>query len=128
MPLTKGIAEYTETVQSNGKRIIKTTYGKRSIKDKILVFSFARFDPFFNFNLKEKSLSKEQKYKIYLILLKRIWSAVTREICYIFGMKNCTFMSCCMNGTNVPEFDSKQIELCPICLRKLITNINIKGY
>ena len=59
---------YTETVQSNGKRIIKATYGKRSIKDRVSVFSFARFDPFFNFNLKEKSLSKEQKYKIYLIL------------------------------------------------------------
>ena len=119
---------FTETVQSNGKRTIKATYGKRSIKDRVSVFSFARFDPFFNFNLKEKSLSKEQKYKIYLILLKRICSAVTREICYMFGMKNCTFMSCCMNGTSVSEFDNKQIELCPICLRKLITNISQKGY
>ena len=46
----------------------------------------------------------------------------------MFGMKNCTFMSCCMNGTSVSEFDNKQIELCPICLRKLITNISAKGY
>ena len=72
---------YTETVKSNGKRTIKATNGKRRIKDRVSVFSFQRFDPFFNFNLKEKSLSKEQKYKIYLILLKRICSAVTREIC-----------------------------------------------
>ena len=42
-------------------------------------------------------------------------------------MKNCTFMSCCMNGTSGGEFDSKQIELCPICLRKLITNISANG-
>ena len=45
----------------------------------------------------------------------------------MFGMKNCIFLSCCMNGTNVTEFDNKQIELCPICLRKLITNISANG-
>ena len=118
---------YTETLLPNGKRLIKATYGKKSLQDRVSIFSFARFDPFFNFNSKEKNLSKEQKFKIYLILLKRICSAITREICYMFGMKNCTFLSCCMNGTSGAEFDSKQIELCPICLRKLITNISANG-
>ena len=118
---------YTETLLPNGKRLIKATYGKRSVPDRVSIFSLARFDPFFNFNGKIKNLSKEQKYKISLILLKRVCSAITREICYMFGMKNCTFMSCCMNGTNVAEFDNKQIELCPICLRKLITNIRANG-
>ena len=118
---------YTETLSPNGKRLIKATYGKRSIQDRVSIFSLARFDPFFNFNGKTKNLSKEQRYKISLILLKRVCSAITREICYMFGMKNCTFMSCCMNGTNVAEFDNKQIELCPICLRKLITNIRANG-
>ena len=33
-----------------------------------------------------------------------------------------------MNGNaSLNEFDNKPIELCPICLRKLITNINCKG-
>ena len=118
---------YTETLLPNGKRLIKATYGKRSVADRVSIFSLARFDPFFNFNGKIKNLSKEQKYKISLILLKRACSAITREICYMFGMKNCTFMSCCMNGTTVAEFDNKQIELCPICLRKLITNIRANG-
>ena len=118
---------YTETLLPNGKRLIKATYGKRSISDRVSIFSLARFDPFFNFNGKIKNLSKEQRYKISLILLKRVCSAITREICYMFGMKNCTFMSCCMNGTNVTEFDNKQIELCPVCLRKLITNIRANG-
>jgi predicted Zn-dependent protease len=118
---------YTENLLPNGKRLIKAVYGKKSLKDRVSIFSFARFNPFFNFNSKEKNLSKEQRLKIYLILLKRICSAVTREICYMFGMKNCTFLSCCMNGTSGTEFDSKQIELCPICLRKLITNISAKG-
>ena len=118
---------YTETLSQSGKRVIKATYGKRSIPDRVSIFSLARFDPFFNFNGKIKNLSKEQKYKISLILLKRACSAITREICYMFGMKNCTFMSCCMNGTTVAEFDNKQIELCPICLRKLITNIRANG-
>jgi archaemetzincin len=119
---------YTEALLPNGKRLIKATYGKRSVADRVSIFSLARFDPFFNFNMKEKSFSKEQKFKIYLILLKRICSAITREICYMFGMKNCIFLSCCMNGTSGVEFDNKQIELCPICLRKLITNISAKGY
>jgi predicted Zn-dependent protease len=118
---------YTETLLPNGKRLIKATYGKKSVADRVSIFSLARFDPFFNFNGKIKNLSKEQRYKISLILLKRVCSAITREICYMFGMKNCTFMSCCMNGTNVAEFDNKQIELCPICLRKLITNIRANG-
>ena len=118
---------YTETLSQSGKRVIKATYGKRSVPDRVSIFSLARFDPFFNFNGKIKNLSKEQKYKISLILLKRVCSAITREICYMFGMKNFTFMSCCMNGTNVAEFDNKQIELCPICLRKLITNIRANG-
>ena len=118
---------YTENYSYSGKRIIKSTYCKRSIQDRVAIFSLARFDPFFNFNGKINNLSKEQKYKISLILLKRICSAITREICYMFGMKNCTFLSCCMNGTSVTEFDNKQIELCPICLRKLITNIKANG-
>ena len=118
---------YTETLSQSGKRVIKATYGKRSVPDRVSIFSLARFDPFFFFYGKIKNLSKEQKYKISLILLKRACSAITREICYMFGMKNCTFMSCCMNGTTVAEFDNKQIELCPICLRKLITNIRANG-
>ena len=118
---------FTESLLPNGKRLIKAVYGKKSIADRVSIFSFARFDPFFNFNSKEKSISKEQKFKINLILLKRICSAITRELCYMFGMKNCTFLSCCMNGTSGNEFDSKQIELCPICLRKLITNISANG-
>ena len=118
---------YTETLSPNAKRLLKPTYGKRSVQDRVSIFSLARFDPFFNFNGRIKNLSKEQRYKISLILLKRVCSAITREICYMFGMKNCIFMSCCMNGTNVAEFDNKQIELCPICLRKLITNIRANG-
>ena len=118
---------YTESLSYNGKRLIKSTYCKRSIQDRVAIFSLARFDPFFNFNGKINNLSKEQKYKISLILLKSICNAITREICYMFGMKNCIFLSCCMNGTNVTEFDNKQIELCPICLRKLVTNIKANG-
>ena len=116
---------YTETFLPNGKSLIKATYSIRNLQARISLFSFARFDPFFNY--KSTKISKEKKLKIYLLLLKRVCSAITREICYMFGMKNCIFFCCCMNGTSTSEFDSKQIELCPICLRKLITTINAKG-
>ena len=36
------------------------------------------------------------------------------------------FYVCCMNGTSVSEFDNKQIELCPICLRKLQYSIGFE--
>ena len=52
---------YTETLSSNGKRIIKSTYGKRSIPDRVSIFSLARFDPFFNFNRKINKFIKRAK-------------------------------------------------------------------
>ena len=42
----------------------------------------------------------------------------------MFGLKNCIFFSCIMNGFgSMKEFDSRPIEVCPCCLRKIFTNI-----
>lgn len=116
---------YTEYTLPNGNVVTSPTYGTKNLKERISIFSFVRFDPLFF--KKEQNLSKEKRIKVYFILLKRVCSAITRELCYMFGMKNCVYFSCCMNGTNRTEFDNKQIELCPVCLRKLITNINAMG-
>ena len=117
---------YIESINKNGKNIFKPTFDSKNISKRTSIFSFARYDPLFNKN--KKDISKNQKMKIYILLLKRVCKAILKEICLMFGMKNCIFFSCLMNGNaSLNEFDNKPIELCPICLRKLITNINCKG-
>jgi archaemetzincin len=117
---------YQESINKNDKVIFKPTYGSKSVSKRTSIFSFARYDPYFNKN--RDNISKERKMKIYMLLLKRVCKAIIKEICHMFGMKNCIFFSCLMNGNaSLYEFDNKPIELCPICLRKLITNINCKG-
>ena len=45
----------------------------------------------------------------------------------MFGLKNCIFFSCIMNGFgSMEEFDSRPLEVCPCCLRKIFTNISRK--
>lgn len=116
---------YSENIMDDGKVISTPICGARNIPGRTSLFSFARFDPFFN--KPKDDLNEEMKLKLYLFMLRRVCNAITREICYMFGMKNCIFFSCCMNGTSKTEFDFKPFELCPICLRKLITNISAQG-
>ena len=117
---------YIESINKNGKNIFKPTFDSKNISKRTSIFSFARYDPLFNKD--KKDITKSQKMKIYVLILKRVCKAIIKEICHMFGMKNCVFFSCVMNGHNsLNEFDNKPIELCPICLRKLITNINSKG-
>ncbi len=49
---------------------------------------------------------------------------MAHEIGHLFGMKHCIFYTCVLNGCNsYEEFDSKPIYMCPVCLRKLQSNI-----
>ena len=45
----------------------------------------------------------------------------------MFGLKNCIFFCCVMNGFfSMKKFYSRLIEVCPSCLRKIFTNISRK--
>lgn len=49
------------------------------------------------------------------------------ELCHVFGMTHCPYFECLMNGSNLMnEADQKPFMLCPICLRKLETYLNLK--
>jgi archaemetzincin len=49
---------------------------------------------------------------------------MTHEIGHLFGMKHCVFYNCVLNGcNNFEEFDSKPLYMCPVCIRKLQSNI-----
>lgn len=42
----------------------------------------------------------------------------------MFGIRHCVYYECVMNGSNhLQESDSRPLELCVVCLRKLQTNI-----
>lgn len=49
---------------------------------------------------------------------------MAHEIGHMFGIKHCVHYSCLMNGSNHAEEASKKpVEYCPVCLRKLQTNL-----
>lgn len=105
-------------------------YGLSSIKSRVGVVSFARYDPLFytRFVNKENSKQQEKLMKYYFILLKRACKVIVKEVCHLFGLKNCTFFKCNLNGFNsMEEFDKRPLELCPICIRKIYANICLKS-
>jgi len=107
-------------------------YGLTMLKQRLGIFSFARYDPLFHFKNPPNENSENQKQKelltkYFFILFKRACKVVVKETSHMFGLKNCLHYKCIMNGFNsIIEFDNRPFELCPVCLRKLYTNIILK--
>lgn len=122
-----GIADaelYNEVETKDGKIYYKPTSFGRDIANRINIISICKY----NLLNDEKQMNKIKRTKIAMFVLKRLCKVVLKEICVMFGMKNCIYFTCNMNGTgSMTELDNKPFEICPICLRKLITNINAKG-
>ena len=96
-------------------------YELNSYKYWIGLCSIARFDPMFG---KEGQPSENEKANFFFKLLKRSIKMVVKNIGHMFGLKNCIFFRCVMNGFgSMKEFDSRPVEVCPCCLRKIFTNI-----
>lgn len=117
-------------------------------KQGVSIFSFARYDPLFycnNFNNKESDENYDKKnrqnttfsnnidkpeymQKYFNILLKRSCKSLIKEICNMMGLKNCIYYECVLNGyMSLQELDSKPLEVCPICLRKIYFIIQYKN-
>lgn len=87
-------------------------FGQASLRDRVGVFSFARYDPLF-YGEKREADHEE-------VLLRRSCKVLAHEAGHMFGMHHCIFFSCLMNGSNhLQESDSRPLRLCPVCLRKL---------
>lgn len=87
-------------------------FGWALYKQRVGVFSFARFDPTFWEKRWEKDYEK--------ILLSRSCRMVSHETGHTFGMRHCIYYRCNMNGVNsLEENDRSPAYLCPVCLRKL---------
>jgi archaemetzincin len=87
-------------------------FGQASLRDRVGVYSFARYDPVF---YREARTSGYQA-----LLLRRSCKVLAHETSHMFGLTHCTFFNCLMNGSNhLAESDRRPLHLCPVCLRKL---------
>ena len=91
-------------------------FGQATLRTRVGVFSFARFDPaFFNDPIPAD---------VDTLILRRSCRTLAHEISHMFGMHHCTFFTCVVNGSNsLAESDSRPMHACPVCLRKLQSSI-----
>jgi len=87
-------------------------FGQASLRERVGVFSFARYDPSF-YGERWKENDRE-------VLLRRSCKVLAHEIAHMFSLPHCIFFRCLLNGSNhLQESDSRPLHLCPVCLRKL---------
>ncbi len=87
-------------------------FGMASIRERVGVFSFTRYDPAF--------YGEPRGPDYQQVLIRRSCKVLTHETGHMFGLYHCIYYECGMNGSNhLDESDSRPIHLCPVCLRKL---------
>ena len=87
-------------------------FGQASLGERVGVYSFARYDPVFYGEKREKDYER--------ILLRRSCKVLVHETAHMFGLKHCIYFKCILNGSNhLKESDARPMHLCPVCLRKL---------
>lgn len=91
-------------------------FGQASSRERVGVFSFARYDPAFYGEARGNNYGE--------ILLRRSCKVLVHETGHMFSLQHCIFFRCVMNGSNhLRESDSRPLALCPVCLRKLQLSI-----
>jgi archaemetzincin len=86
-------------------------FGEASLRDRVGVYSFARYDPrFYGID------SSDRNY----LILRRSCKVLAHETSHMFGIQHCIYFNCLMNGSNhLEESDRRPLHLCPVDLRKL---------
>jgi len=99
-------------------------FGQASLRERVGVYSFARYDPAFYGQKRDKNYKK--------LLLRRSCKVLAHETGHMFGLTHCIYFKCVLNGSNhLAESDARPVHLCPVCLRKLQSSIGfdvIKRY
>ncbi|MFQ6034564.1 MAG: archaemetzincin [Sedimentisphaerales bacterium] len=87
-------------------------FGQASLRDRVGLYSFARYDPAFYGQKRGKDYEK--------VLLWRSCKVLAHETGHMFGLTHCIYFQCVLNGSNhLAESDARPVHLCPVCLRKL---------
>ena len=92
-------------------------FGQASLRGRVGVFSFARYDPAF--------YGRERGEDYRELLLRRSGKVLVHETAHMFSLAHCIFFKCVLNGSNhLQESDARPLSLCPVCLRKLQFSID----
>lgn len=87
-------------------------FGQASLRDRVGVYSFARYDPRFYGEAPPADWRK--------LMLRRSSKVLAHETGHLFGIQHCIWYRCLMNGSNhLGEADARPLHLCPVDLRKL---------
>jgi archaemetzincin len=87
-------------------------FGQASMRNRVGVFSFARYDPAF--------YGESRGHLYQKLLLRRSIKVLAHETAHMFSLAHCIYFKCVMNGSNhLQESDSRPLSLCPVCLHKL---------
>jgi archaemetzincin len=87
-------------------------FGQASLRERVGVFSFARYDPAF--------YGEPRGMDYPEVLLRRSCKVLVHETAHMFSLAHCIFFRCVLNGSNhLQESDSRPLSLCPVCFRKL---------
>jgi len=87
-------------------------FGQASLRNRVGVYSFARYGPLG----RDKQITDQHRQ----VVLRRSCQVLAHETAHMFGIRHCIYFECVMNGSNsMRESDSRDIHMCPVCLRKL---------
>ena len=87
-------------------------FGQASLRERVGVYSFARYDPAFY----GESPAKDHR----TLMFRRSVKVLAHETAHMFGLNHCIYFHCLMNGSNhLDESDHRPLHLCPVCLHKL---------
>lgn len=91
-------------------------FGEARLRDRVGVFSFARYDPAFP-KLSGSKVTQEARRLMTL----RSYKVMSHEVTHMFGVPHCIYFYCNMNGSNsLDELDRQPLFMCPVELRKLL--------
>lgn len=87
-------------------------FGLASLRDRVAVYSFARYDPLFWKEAHDEATET--------LMLRRSCKVLAHETSHMFGIAHCIYYRCVLNGSNhLSETDARPMHLCPVDLRKL---------
>jgi archaemetzincin len=87
-------------------------FGQASLRERVGVYSFARYDPAFYGQPRDKDYDK--------LLLRRSCKVLAHETGHMFGLLHCIYFRCVFNGSNhLAESDARPMHACPVDLHKL---------
>ncbi len=87
-------------------------FGQASLRERVGVYSFARYDPAFYGEPRRDDYAKT--------LRRRSCKVLVHETGHMFGLAHCIYFRCVFNGSNhLVESDARPMHECPVDLRKL---------